>query len=118
MDNTTLDEISAIFFLDNYFDMNSHIAKRQEEYIESRIKLFWRLPLIRHFTASKVVLMSSAPSIKLSDAEGECFNVFFSQKVMLVGKSQFWALLLLKRRKKGHNTSFGYDTRYEDTTGG
>ena len=95
MDDTGLDEISETFELNNYFDINSRIATVQEKYIESRIKWFWRLPLIRQFTATRIVLMFSKPEIYIN----KDFSTNFNQKVMLVGKSLFWAKLLLKRRK-------------------
>ena len=99
MDDTGLDEISEKFFIDNYSDINSRISVIQEKYIESRIKQFWRLPLVRQFTATKIVLMFTAPSIEILEIADE-YKPFieFSQKVMVVGKSEFWACLLLKRR--------------------
>jgi len=99
MNDTGLDEISENFSLTNYIDINSHISIIQEEYIESRIKWFWRLPFIRQFTATKILLMHSAPKIDISGVEGEKFIIAFTQTAMVVGKSEFWSLLLLKRRK-------------------
>jgi len=100
MDDTGLDEISEKFFVNNYSNINLRISIIQEKYIESRIKWVWRLPLIRNFTATKVVLMFSAPSIEILEIADE-YKPFieFNQKVMLVGKSLFWAHLLMKRRK-------------------
>jgi len=99
MDDTGLDEISETFSLNNYMDINSRIATIQEKYIESRIKWFWRLPLIRQFTATKVVLMFTEPGVDISGVKDDKFIITFAQRVMLVGKSLFWAKLLLKRRK-------------------
>jgi hypothetical protein len=99
MDDTGLDLISEIFSLNDYLNVASRIAAIQEKYIESRIKRFWRLPLIRQFTATKVVLMFTAPGIDISGVEDEKFIVAFSQRVMLVGRTEFWAHLLMKRRK-------------------
>jgi hypothetical protein len=99
MTDTGLDEISETFSLRDYMDISSRIFAVQKKYIESRIKWFWRLPLIRQFTATKVVLMFTAPGIDISGVEDGHFMVAFSQRVMLVGKSEFWANLLMKRRK-------------------
>ena len=99
MTDTGLDLISETFSLNNYLNVTSRIAAIQERYIESRIKWFWRLPLIRQFTATKVILMFTAPGIDISGVEDEKFTVAFSQRVMLVGRTEFWAHLLMKRRK-------------------
>lgn len=99
MTDTGLDEIGETFSLKNYLDVSSRISAIQEKYIENRIKLFWRLPLIRQFTATKVVFMHTEPKVGIDGVEGGSFMVTFSQKVMLVGKSEFWAHLLLIRRK-------------------
>jgi len=99
MTDTGLDLISETFSLKDYMDINSRITAIQEKYIESRIKWFWKLPLIRQFTATKVVLMFAAPGIDISGVESEHFLVAFSQRIMLVGRTEFWAHLLMKRRK-------------------
>ena len=99
MDDTGLDLISETFSLRDYMDISSRISAVQEKYIESRIKWFWRLPLIRQFTATKVVLMFTTPGIDISGVEDDKFIVTFSQQAMLVGRTEFWAHLLMKRRK-------------------
>lgn len=99
MADAGLDLISETFSLNDYMDISSRIAAIQEKYIESRIKWFWRLPLIRQFTSTKVVLMFTTPGIDISGVEDEKFIVAFSQRVMLVGRTEFWAHLLMKRRK-------------------
>ena len=98
MDDTGLDEINEIFAIDNYFDLNLLISRAQNKYIESRIKWIWRRKIIRLLTATKVVLMFSAPEIRMESGENTAFKIYFKQKVMLVGKSELWAHILMKRR--------------------
>lgn len=94
-----LDLISEGFSLFNYNDINARIHSIQDEYIASRIKRFWRLPFIIRFTATKIMVVFSAPNVVISGIEHSEFQVSYSQRAMVVGNSEFWALLLLKRRK-------------------
>lgn len=95
IDGLALDIIKDTFFLENYNDLIPQIYKMQEKFIESRIKWFWALPLVRRFTVRRVKLLCVKPDIEILGQ----FKIIFTQRVMLVGVTEFWALLLLKRRK-------------------
>lgn len=99
MDDNGLDVISETFSLSNYNDINKRIHFIQDEYILSRMKLFWRLPLIIRFTVTKLMAVFSAPEVSITGIEDGEFTVSYSQRGMVMGQSEFWALLLLKRRK-------------------
>lgn len=99
MSESTLDVISENFSLSDYNDINKRIHFIQDEYILSRIKLFWRLPLIIRFTVTKLMTVFSKAEIIIMGIEDGKFTVSYSQRGMVMGKSEFWALLLLKRRK-------------------
>ena len=99
MDDTGLDEIRETFSLKNYYNLDEHIFTIQKKYIEGRIKWFWKLPLIRLLTAKKITFMGTQADIKINGVENGEFTMDYNQKGMVVGKSEFWANLLLKRRK-------------------
>ena len=98
MCETTLDVIGENFSLSNYSDINTRIRFIQDKYIMSRIKRFWRLPLIVRFTVTKIIAVFSTPEVCIIGIEDEEFQVSYSQRAMVMGQSEFWANLLLKRR--------------------
>ena len=99
MDESTLDVISETFSLSNYNDINKRIHFIQDEYIMSRIKSFWKLPLIIRFTVAKLIAVFSTPDVSIVGIENGEFQVVYSQRAMVMGRTEFLALLLLKRRK-------------------
>lgn len=99
MSDNGLDVISETFSLSNYSDINKRIHSIQDEYILSRIKSFWKLPLIIRFTVTKLIAVFSKVEIIIMGIEDGEFKVCYSQRGMVMGQSEFWALLLLKRRK-------------------
>lgn len=99
MDDSGLDEIRENFSLTNYNNASAHIHSIQDKYIMSRMRRFWGLPLIVQFAAKRVIFMCTAPEIHIDSIISGKFNICYSQKVMLAGRSLFWAKLLMKRRK-------------------
>ena len=100
MDDNGMDDLKGRFILPNYNDINIYLHARQDLYVESRIRRFWRLPLLEWAARRKVIFFCSEPDINIFGMEKGAFIINYFQKVMLMGKSEFWALLILKPRKR------------------
>ena len=98
MDELALDILDEKFSLRDYNNVNMHIRSIQDKYIMSRIRFFWKLPLVLKFTATKLITVFSTPDIQIVGIENDEFQVVYSQRAMVMGKTEFWANRLLKRR--------------------
>lgn len=98
MSEFKLDTLSETFYLDVYSNLSKRIILIQDRYIKSRIKYIWRLPLLSRIAASKIILMFSNPEVNIASiSEDGRYKIAYSQKVAIVGRSELWALLILKR---------------------
>lgn len=98
MSDAKLTEVSKNFWLKDYNTLSSEIVSFQDIYIKSRLKWFWRLPLLCFFAARKLTLLFTAPEIHITAIAEKGYRINYSQKMMLVGKTEFWALLLMRSK--------------------
>lgn len=83
-----LDEISDT--------VENFIKNMQDTYIKTRLRLFWKLPVIRGVTVHLITLLFSR-AITTYDIENTTMTL--TQQVMLVSKYEYLARILMKMRK-------------------